>query len=821
MRSLNAKRIAAVAAGAAMLGLALGTAFGACPDISKNWVYDANGNPIVQIVVGSNAKISDGIAAANLAAAIASKAYVAGGTKTLTATTHGSVTIQAQGAVNVPTKGVWNDYALNNGTDNSVQSQPISLTLGESQGMYSGTMNYNGTEYNYQEEVDVSGVTVKYYEDQDTHGLFFSVPTEGIKYILKFTGNAPFAGSTAPGKLSNAPEIKFLGKNYVINEVKDNEIVLIQGKKVSIGIGQSTQYTLGNKTYTVTLKDASYDEGTNTGYATVQVSDGTNTYTLNLQTSGGDQDGTAGGLYVFLQGVAKSYTPGVGGTALLRIGGGKLDLTSGSDFGNGWKVKIDRDSDGLHYIEIYSKSVSPNDGETQIVGPNGYFTLKLDGTNIDLGTVNYGKLSVSGTQDTENGVAYDYINSITFTDKNGNQYTFDPYNSDDYRAQLFGGSSTTGIVNVTGGKYLPIRAGDIIAVKGIPVVIDSIYYNTTSDEVPYIKWHMPGGSTVESDLNVNSTVVGGTNTSDIGDYLGAVNSTNTKLYCGTVKMTTNVGTANLNVCIANDGMVNFTDNLGDEPTMWVKGGDITNYLESKYYTIKWDNPTFGTTAYNKGNFSISVVSDASSSDYGTFDVAYMGGYNADYTGIEVTDGNGTVMVNQATKDASDANNMYGMTDYGIVSANGDSATIEIPEKQLEVRADLMPGTASTPTNTTTTNTVTVTTDDKLPYTVANGVTVQDLVCKADPITVNTGYTFGTVPDNLVISDAQTPTAQHIIVIGSYYVNKLAVGHTESLTAAGQQICAFNKDNTTLYAAGYTAQDTMNVVSDLINKIKAL
>ncbi len=816
MRSLNTKRIAAVAAGAAMLGLALGTAFGACPDISKNWVYDANGNPIVQIVVGSNAAVTDGIAAANLAAVIGSKAYVAGQSKTIQGT--GQVKIKVQGATmaQTPAKGVWNDYALTGSYDNGVNSQPISLTLGESQGMYSGTMHYNGTDYNYKEEVDVSGVTLKYYEDKDTHGIYFDVPVKGIVYKLYFTGNAPFAGVN--GKLKNAPEIKFLGKSYVINEIKGNQITLIKGEKTSLGIGQSTTITIGNKTYTVTLKDASYNEGSTTGYATVQVSDGTNTYTLNLDTSD-NQDGNAGGLYVYLQSVAKSYTPGVGGTAVLRLGGEKLTLTSGSDFGNGWKVDID-DTNGLHYIELYSKSISPNDEKQEIVGPNGYFTLKYDGTNVDLGTVNSGQLQISGEQSTSGNTAYDYINSITYTDKNGNSYTINPYNTDDYRAQLFGGTSTGGIVNGTSSKYLPIRAGDIISVLGVPVVIDSIYYNTTSDQSPYIEWHMPGGNTVQSDLSVNSTVVGGTNTSDIGDYLGTLNTTDTKLYCGTVKMTTNVGTGNLYVCIANDDMVNFTDNMGAEPTMWVKGGDVTNYLESKYYKITWKNPVFLGTAYKKANFTVEVDSDANTtSNYAKFDVAYSGGYNADYTGIEVTDGAGDVLVNQATKDASDMSNEYGMTAYGIVKADGDTATLTIPENKLEVRAELVPGAVQTTGNTTTApNEAIVTTNDSLPKNIAQGVTVEDLTCTA---TAPSSYTFGTVPSNLVISDATTPTASHVIVIGGYAVNNLAKGHTESLQASGDQVCKFSDDGNTLYVAGYDAQDTVNAVNELIDKIKAL
>ncbi len=73
MKTLNAKRIAAVAAGAALLGMGLASAgavtFQNVPIISNS------GQPVAQIVIGSTAKPSDGVAAANIAAAIGNLAY--------------------------------------------------------------------------------------------------------------------------------------------------------------------------------------------------------------------------------------------------------------------------------------------------------------------------------------------------------------------------------------------------------------------------------------------------------------------------------------------------------------------------------------------------------------------------------------------------------------------------------------------------------------------------------------------------------------------------------------------------------------------------
>jgi len=70
MKSLNAKRIAAVAASLLMgLALAGSVTFSNIPIISNS------GQPLVQIVVGSQAKPSDGVVAANIAAVIGNLAY--------------------------------------------------------------------------------------------------------------------------------------------------------------------------------------------------------------------------------------------------------------------------------------------------------------------------------------------------------------------------------------------------------------------------------------------------------------------------------------------------------------------------------------------------------------------------------------------------------------------------------------------------------------------------------------------------------------------------------------------------------------------------
>ena len=73
MKSLKAKRIAAVAAGAALLGI--GLAFAGPITFQNVPIINNAGQPVVQVVLGSSAKPADGVSAANIAAAIGNLAF--------------------------------------------------------------------------------------------------------------------------------------------------------------------------------------------------------------------------------------------------------------------------------------------------------------------------------------------------------------------------------------------------------------------------------------------------------------------------------------------------------------------------------------------------------------------------------------------------------------------------------------------------------------------------------------------------------------------------------------------------------------------------
>ena len=94
MKSLNAKKIVAFAGAALLLGAAVAAA-----DVTygTTQLIDQSGQPTVKIYVGSKAAVSDGVAAANIAAKIANEAYK---TSTLTAGVTGTPTCIVGAGVN-------------------------------------------------------------------------------------------------------------------------------------------------------------------------------------------------------------------------------------------------------------------------------------------------------------------------------------------------------------------------------------------------------------------------------------------------------------------------------------------------------------------------------------------------------------------------------------------------------------------------------------------------------------------------------------------------------------------------------------------------
>ena len=123
MKSLKAKRIAAVAA-SVLVGLAFagqGVTFGNIP------IINSQGQPVVQIVVGSSAAPSDGVVAANIAAVIGNLAFTS---TNVTATVSGTSNLKC--VISTPTCTLTNQqvYLGESGLASSSSSYVFSALIG-------------------------------------------------------------------------------------------------------------------------------------------------------------------------------------------------------------------------------------------------------------------------------------------------------------------------------------------------------------------------------------------------------------------------------------------------------------------------------------------------------------------------------------------------------------------------------------------------------------------------------------------------------------------------------------------------------------------
>ncbi|MEM3247608.1 MAG: S-layer protein, partial [Candidatus Micrarchaeaceae archaeon] len=182
MKSLNAKRIAAIAA-----SLAVGLAFAGPVSFSNIPIINNAGQPVVQIVVGSRAQPSDSIVAANIAAVIGNLAYTSTPV-TATVGNTGAVTC----AVTTPSCTLSNQqvYLGEKGIVTATGSYTIRALIGSV--LNAGVLNYNNL--NYTKSL-TSNPSYAYYEQSSSpypitspnplpysvfQGIGLSVPTSVV-----------------------------------------------------------------------------------------------------------------------------------------------------------------------------------------------------------------------------------------------------------------------------------------------------------------------------------------------------------------------------------------------------------------------------------------------------------------------------------------------------------------------------------------------------------------------------------------------------------------------------------------------------------------
>ena len=234
MKGLSIKKLAAVAAGAALVGSALlPIVTAAASDLTKTDIY-ADGTPAVNVVVGASAAVSDVVWAGNIAAAVARNAVtttdttgtpsagtcsgtweapsdlkaklVVGGTTTITGGARELITAVMNNKVNTA------EYFESVGNAYFTSFKNGSLTAKK------------GTDTNSITETETIGIKVDAGFDTvhtDVKDLVAVINNGDLNYVADFgTGVVPCA-YTDTGSADYVP-INFLGKPYVIDSVNSD-----------------------------------------------------------------------------------------------------------------------------------------------------------------------------------------------------------------------------------------------------------------------------------------------------------------------------------------------------------------------------------------------------------------------------------------------------------------------------------------------------------------------------------------------------------------------------------------------------------------------
>jgi hypothetical protein len=318
------KKIAAVLAGAVMLGSTIGFAA----------LYPApfvqNGQADVAVVYGSTAADTDLTAATSIANDLA------------TGVTTTSATVGAGEKVLIQ-KGSTKFQIGANATDvwgaGAITKSDLPTLLAD--GTFSSTQN----DFDYTQTIRLgNNLVLTHFVDSDYKanvpvlGMKIDSSKEILNYTLDFTTNVESTLSTA-GRLQNieSKTLPLLGKNYYILTAEngttrnvsagtsDTKLTLLDSaNEATVGEGTPATVSVGSKTYTVEITGI----GTSTSGDWVMLKvNGESTDKLSESSTKKLSDGSTLGVKSIL------YTSKESGTskAIVSIGSGKLEITSGQD----------------------------------------------------------------------------------------------------------------------------------------------------------------------------------------------------------------------------------------------------------------------------------------------------------------------------------------------------------------------------------------------------------------------------------------------------------------------------------------------------------
>lgn len=267
MNGLKVRKLAAVVAGGALLGAAMAPMVSAINSSeAKSVVYNADMSPVVNVVVGKNAAVSDGVWAGNIARKIVEKAvkemtYTGGAGGSGTAVVSDLSAVLALGGTVTVTGGKTFDTAnLNSASGNaaveygqSLSEDPLSFLKDES---ISYKYNGSSTSIDVRETIGVD-LDAKFDTDEDVRDLVTAIGANDVNYVLNLGGGIPTNDTDdVVGDFSDDSDdnirIPFFGKTFLVQTVDQTdsnavtELRLIEDKaKQTFVAGES--FTMAGK----------------------------------------------------------------------------------------------------------------------------------------------------------------------------------------------------------------------------------------------------------------------------------------------------------------------------------------------------------------------------------------------------------------------------------------------------------------------------------------------------------------------------------------------------------------------------------------------
>lgn len=800
MKNVNIKKVVAGAAALALAAGSLGAVVSAAnvaddsytrpSDLTRSDMFNAQGAPSYNIVVGSMGHASDVVWAANIASAIGKKAY-----KVSTASATGGdvvVEVGSQGATSISGEGrLFNDMEMDTGI-----SWSNTLRNTQMPNLFDGDIEYydysdtKKTLKNVKESIKVDITDVYFEKDKDTEAIIAKIPARGVVYTLDLgsTGIRVLNSATDDDLLTvggdHDIEIPFLGQMYKIRSLIGDKLTLVSNQDKMVYM-QGSEFTLGD--YVVTVSTITSGEPNRVLLELTQ-----NGSVVKSESVRDGKSTTFGGLTDEITVTQVNYASDQQGYIEVSKGSGVLELENGEEVDTftdeqdrEWEVNWTLAGTGSEYLQTITL--------TNVDGWNGLGDSDYPALTIGekaLLPMDVGSVYFAGLKDE---TMYDFKvenKRIKWSDK-----SYD-YDIPVYVEKSFTADSETNMKFTVDNKdYYLIRDANnttytISTTNDVADVVTGSDWNGTA----YVPGPLILGDgdffTITSDLTSNT------------QHYFALNESGSKMA--------------ISVSVALDGSANGI--IGND-VEWAFTGTDLNVVDP-LWTVASVNYYDGlsVTEKGKGLAQFVITDNDSANNKATFLMdTYLNRLadEDDFAGIDKVDYTGYAAFTLDDDDSDDLRKGYTLSgaEIEVSSKNLIASFPEVP-KYFEIFV----GGETTSTTALNGGEVTLTTPGEVVETDDGKISVKLVSAPQGSATTYTPAAFG----NIAYLDTETLPAGNKIIVGGWVVNEQAttLGLEDLITTAGDYVAGKNAQGN-IIVAGFHKEDTAEAAKELIAAIEAM